>query len=327
MKELIEGFPGQLRQAMKIGREAPLGKPQGAIQNVALLGLGGSAFGGEIAQAWIADQAVLPFTIHRHYQIPAHVRSGTLALLSSYSGNTEETLAAAEQAHQQSAQIVCISSGGELQAFANRHGYPFIQLPEGYPPRAACGFSLIQQLYILRHYGLIPDFEQALETAIDQLLHFTAHEQASQHAQQLAGRLPVIYSGEAYRPIAVRLRQQINENAKQLCWHHTLPEMNHNELVGWEHPTFLHDRLAVLLLRGPAEHPRVGTRFEILKDLLAPYEPRIVALQAQGENYLAQMLYLLHYCDWLSVYLAEANEVEATPVRVIDHLKSELKQR
>lgn len=324
MKQLIEGFAHQLEQAVKIGKAAKLPEARRPIRHVAVLGLGGSAFGGELSRNLMEAQGVVPLTIHRGYTAPAFIGPETLCIVSSYSGNTEETLATFEQVMQKGAQVVCVTSGGRLLELAQKHHLPFIQLPTGYPPRSAAGFSFVQQCFILHHYGLMPSQEAGLREAITILEDFMDHGLAKRAAQAMQDRLPIIYCTDAIDSIAIRLRQQINENSKQLCWHHVVPEMNHNELVGWKLPTWLYEKCVVVTLKSAFDHPRNQIRFGINHQVFAQHTANFVELNAKGESLIAQLLYLLHLSDWISLYLADLNQVEATPVNVIDFLKAEL---
>lgn len=325
MQKLVEEFPNQLKEAISIGEKADFSSIDAdEIRNVALLGLGGSAFGGELIRNLTADNMRVPFSIHRGYNAPAYAGKHTLAIISSYSGNTEETLSMAGQMLEKGVQAVAVTSNGKLAGIAKERGFPHITLPGGYPPRAAAGFSFVQQLFILRELKLIHDFRKELEDAIALLEAFDAHAQAESVAARLANKLPVIYAGDAADAVAIRLRQQINENSKQLCWHHTVPEMNHNELVGWEHPQWLHQQVQPVFLQTDYDHPRVALRFGINKEILQQYASEVLTLRAEGSSHLAQLLYLLHFADWVSLYLAKANATDPTPVKVIDFLKAEL---
>lgn len=327
MQHLIEGFAKQLEQGRSIGKAAQIAVNHHVFDNVSVIGLGGSAFGAEIVRNYAFNSCQVPITIHRTYQIPAYTNNKSLVVASSYSGNTEETMAAVEACHTNGATLVCVTSGGALREFAKKHGHALISLPGGYPPRTAVGLNALQVFYTLRKYGLIPDFEADLDEAISLLKAFADHAEARSLAEKMKDRAVVIYSSDAIDSIAIRLRQQINENSKQLCWHHVLPEMNHNELVGWEHPTFLTRQSTVVFLRSSYEHPRVGMRFDINRQIIAKHTSNIIDVHAKGNGLLAQLLYLLHFSDWVSLYLAHANGVDPTPVKVIDFLKDELATR
>lgn len=327
MRALIQAFPNQLREAQAICQQLVLPPSTTPFTSAVLLGLGGSAFGGEIIRNYTASKLEIPFSISRGYTVPRSVGKSTLVIVSSYSGNTEETLAAAEQAQKQGAYIVCITSGGKLATWATANGYPFIRVPSGSPPRSACGYSIVAQLFILFRLGLIPDPSQGLSEAISLLDDFDGLPKATEIAGQLAGHVAVIYSSDANDSIAIRLRQQINENSKRLCWHHVIPEMNHNELVGWEGPDFVLEIVCVLLLRSHYEHPRVATRFGINEGIIRQKTGNIHEVWPPKAGLLAELFYMLHLSDWVSLLLAEKEGVDPMPVKVIDFLKEELSQR
>lgn len=324
MEDLIRNFGQQMRQAVEIGEAAQFTAPAHPIQNVVLIGLGGSAFGGEIVRNYISNQATVPFDIFRDYVIPAYVSKNTLLLTSSYSGNTEETLASLDEAMPRNPKIVCVSSGGKVIEIAKANGYDHVVLPGGYPPRTAAGFSITQQLYALRHFGIIGDFSADLEEAMQVVEGFADHDAAKSLAYDLKGMIPVLYSGPSFESISIRWRQQIEENGKHIAFHHVIPEMNHNELVGWKNPNDLLARSQVIIIRSNLDHERVQMRMEINKEVISQYAAGIHEVYAKGKSHLAQLFYLLHFGDWVSFYLAEANQEDPSPVKVIDFLKNEL---
>lgn len=327
MEKLIQDFAAQMREAVEIGGKATFTKPENEIRNVCLIGLGGSAFGGEVAKNYISKDCPVPFDIVRDYTIPGYVSKHTLLIASSYSGNTEETLSALEEAMGRGPKVVVVTSGGKLLEIARAKGYDHIVLPGGYPPRTAAGFSVVQQLFVLRGMGLIKDFSKALADAIDVVDRFDGHEDARLIADQLVSRIPVLYSSPAFESIAIRWRQQIEENSKQIAFHHVIPEMNHNELVGWKNPAGLLEDTVAVVLRSKFDHPRNAIRMDICRDIIGDYADAVVEVKADGKGHLAQLFHLLHLGDWVSYYLALRNEEEPTPVKVIDYLKGELAKR
>lgn len=324
MEALVANFAGQLEEAIGLGKNFYC-EPRPA-DNVLLAGLGGSAFGGEVVKNMLYGKIKIPFAINRAYDLPAWVGPQTLVLLSSYSGNTEETLSAAEAAKMAGAMCVCITHGGKLADYARQNGFPLLVLPEGFPPRAAVAYSIVAQLYVLARFGLVreADFLPSLNEAIENIRAREVKGEAYELAKSLHDRVPVIYAPDPYDSIAVRLRQQINENSKMLCWHHIVPEMNHNELVGWEYPAWLCEKSTVIFLRGADEHPRHGPRFDYTREVVARKGAKVVEIRAVGADLPARLLYLLHYCDWVSLALAKYNGADPTPVAVIDGLKNAL---
>lgn len=235
MKELVQNFSTQLREAKSIADKA-LVAPGKNIQNIVISGLGGSGIGGSIVSELISDSCSVPVCINKDYHLPAFVSATTLLIISSYSGNTEETLSAMEQGMAKQAQIVCISSGGKVLELAKQHQFDFIEIPGGFPPRSCIGYSLVQLLKVMVNKGfakasLFSDLDKAIQLLDKESA--SIKKEAMEIAGALKGKIPVIYSLGSSEGVVVRFRQQINENSKMLCWHHTFPEMNHNELVGW----------------------------------------------------------------------------------------------
>ena len=236
MKSLVGIFTKQLEEAMEIGAKASMKSFDKKITNVVITGLGGSGIGGKIVSQLVADNCLVPITINNTYDLPGFVNENTLVIASSFSGNTEETLYAVKEAQTKGAEIAMITSGGEFLEIAKAKGYNHIVLPQGESPRAMLTYSLTQQFFLLNHYGLISDaFLSEIPAAIALLNNNieSIKTEAKSVAERIKNRTTVIYSEAKYEGVAIRFRQQLNENAKVLCWHHALPEMNHNELVGW----------------------------------------------------------------------------------------------
>ena len=325
MDQLIEKFPFQLRESLNIGQSAVISSLNQDIQQVFVAGMGGSGIGGNFVAEFIRNECKVPYLIGKSYSIPKFINKNTFAIVSSYSGNTEETLNAFGQLLESGCKIVCISSGGKLIQYAKEKNLDFIEIPSGWPsPRACLGYSLVQQLYILYKLNMISSFalERVLKAA--DLLEqeaFGIKSKAKRIAKSLAGKLPVIYTSDRMEPAGLRLRQQICENAKMLCWHHVFPEMNHNELVGWDHD---YENISVLLMRSSSDHERTGIRMNITKEIILKFTKDLVEVEAKGDSLIEQSLYLVHLGDWVSWYLSEINEVDAVEIRSIDYLKSEL---
>ncbi|MCU0359899.1 MAG: bifunctional phosphoglucose/phosphomannose isomerase [Bacteroidia bacterium] len=323
MKELVQNFSTQLREAKSIAEKA-LVAPGKNIQNIVISGLGGSGIGGSIVSELISDSCLVPVCINKDYHLPAFVSASTLLIISSYSGNTEETLSAMEQGMAKQAQIVCISSGGKVLELAKQHQFDFIEIPGGFPPRSCIGYSLVQLLKVMVNKGFA---KASLFTDLDKAIQLLDKESASlkkeamEIASALKGKIPVIYSLGSSEGVAVRFRQQINENSKMLCWHHTFPEMNHNELVGW---TEKNESLVVVTFHTSFDYKRTLKRYEVCKPIFQKYSSGVIDITAKGESKLEQFLYLIHIGDWISCYIADLKGIDAVEVNVINHLKSEL---
>ena len=328
MKQLVQHFPTQLREALAIGgRFQPHSSPGASgfqPQNVLITGLGGSGIGGTIVSELVSHECKVPITVNKDYFLPAFVNENTLVIVCSYSGNTEETLYAMEEAVRRKAKIVCVTSGGKIGDLAKKNNFDMILIPSGMPPRSCLGYSLTQLFFILYQWKLIGDgFREQLSSAIDLI---TREEKAMKKeaitiSDFLFKKTPVIYAVDGYNGVATRVRQQLNENSKMLCWHHVIPEMNHNELVGWAGGT---DQLAVLILRNKSDFSRSQSRIEINKKVFSKYTPHVYELWSKGNSSLEQSIYLIHLTDWVSCYLADKNSVDASEINVINDLKGAL---
>ena len=324
MDQLIAGFTKQLSEALEIGKNAQLAPYDKEIKNILVSGLGGSGIGGNLAGEFIGKQLKVPMQVNKDYFLPRYINENTLVIISSYSGNTEETLQAFTTALEKNAHIVCITSNGKILEKAKEKNIDHIIIPGGMPPRACLGYSLVQQLFVLKHFGLTDDsFISSIEQSI-QLLDQEENnikDEAKSIAGNLSGKLPVIYVCADMEAVAIRYRQQFNENGKILCWHHVIPEMNHNELVGWRKKD---DNLAVLLLRNKDDYARNRQRIDICKKIISEYTPHIIEIFSKGSDHIQKALYLIHLGDWLSFYLAQNKNMDAVEVKVIDHLKGKL---
>ena len=323
MKTLIEQFPDQLKEAVAISNASNL-KPNGKIiANVLITGLGGSGIGGKIVADFLKPIAKVPIGTNNDYHIPAYVGPNTLVIVSSYSGNTEETLQAMNEALAAGAEVACITSGGTVESISKEKGLNHIVVPGGNPPRACLGYSLVQQFKLLQHYGIHDlDFVNEIQAATNLIIEdadFIKTEARAQ-AERFKGKTPVIYSSPAYEGVIVRLRQQLNENSKTLCWHHIIPEMNHNELVGWGGGRSEYE---VLLFRTDDDYNRTSVRMDISSEVISK-KTQMHTFHAKGESQIQRMIYLINYGDWISWYLSEINGVDAIEIDVINHLKSEL---
>lgn len=327
MRTLVEGFPSQLEEALKIGRNAKLPVLSSPIRNVLISGLGGSGIGGTIVSELAFGHSPVPVTVTKGYFIPAFTGPDSLVIISSYSGNTEETVACLEQALAKKATIVCISSGGKVAEIAEANNLGLIRIPGGNPPRSCLGYSLTQLVFIFAHYNLLPKQAIAdLESAVSLLQreHVAIRKSGEDLAAKLHGRLPVIYCTTNNEGIAIRFRQQLNENAKILCWHQVIPEMNHNELVGWAGGT---EEIAVVLFNDPAEYERNQYRVQLNRDIISRYTPHFFEVDSKGNSRIEKAIYLIHLGDWASVFLADLRGVDAVEVNVINFLKGELSKK
>jgi glucose/mannose-6-phosphate isomerase len=324
MHDLVAAFPQQLQKALAIAQQANLNINSDGIQHVLISGLGGSGIGGSIVKELLEPTCSSPILINKDYFLPGWCNHNSLVIICSYSGNTEETVAVMEAALKKGCRVVAVTSGGQVEALAKAHSLPHVIIPGGMPPRSCIGYSLVQLLGIFQASGLTnSDWQQELVDA--QALLVQQQDAIQKEAQALAdflfGRMPVIYSLGSTEAISVRFRQQVNENSKVLGWHHVLPEMNHNELVGWAQKN---DNLAVVVWRYAHDYERTLHRLSISKEVFAQYTPHYREVEAKGASVLAQALYAVHLGDWCSCFLADLRGVDAMDISIINHLKDSL---
>ena len=323
MKALVQNFTNQLKEAKIIADKAII-SPSKNIQNIVITGLGGSGIGGTIISELVSDSCTLPIIINKDYFLPAFVNENTLLIVSSYSGNTEETLSAMQQAISKKAQIVCITSGGKVLELAKQHQFDFIEIPGGNPPRSCIGYSLVQLIKVLvakdfADKTLFSDLEKAI--ALLDKENAAIKIESQKIAEKLLNKITVIYSLGTCEGAVVRFRQQINENSKMLCWHHVFPEMNHNELVGW---TEKNDDLVVVTFHTSFDYNRTKKRYEVCKPIFEKYSSGVIDIAAKGESKLEQFLFLINIGDWISCDIADLRGIDPVEVNVINHLKGEL---
>jgi glucose/mannose-6-phosphate isomerase len=325
MYDMIKSFPDQLEDALSIAMKSSINRHPHPLAKIFISGMGGSGIGAEFVSKFVSTQCKLPIYVGKTYDTPAFIDDHTLVIISSYSGNTEETISSLQQVLKSGAKIVCISSGGEIIKIAKQENLDYILLPDNWSsPRACLGYSIISQLCVLYTLQIISDsFITDIKESIKLLQ--TDSEQIREKAKHLAGvlkhKILVIYASDIIEPAAIRLRQQINENSKMLCWHHVIPEMNHNELVGWR---WNQEAIAVLFLRNANDHTRIQARIELTKEIVSHYSSAVVELYSKGNTLIQRSFYLIHILDYVSLFLADYNQVDPIEVRVIDFLKNEL---
>ncbi len=324
MNDYIDDFSNHLRDAIEIANNTSLTSCTKEIRNILICGLGGSGIGGAIVSDIISPKVNIPITATKDYSIPNFVNEHTLVIANSYSGNTEETLYALEKCQLRGAEIAVITSGGKLKAIAEENKYNKIIIPGNQPPRAMFGYAFTELFFMLNHYGIIDDSFKSDFTKAIELLDTEKNniqEQAMSLAKKMYKQTPVIYVANGFEGVAVRFRQQINENSKMLCWHNVVPEMNHNELLGWR--TNVND-LAVVYLRNKSDYDRNQIRIDINKKVIAKFTENITEIWSIGNSLIENSLYHINLGDWVSWYLSEMNNVDAIEIDVIDFLKGEL---
>jgi glucose/mannose-6-phosphate isomerase len=333
MLERIKELPGQCQQAWQAALAMKLPAGYKDIDKVVILGMGGSAIGGDLVKSLVQPEAKIPIIVHRDYGLPAYVDEKTLLIGSSYSGNTEETLSGFELALKTGAKMLAITAGGKLQKMTEGKNIPVFIIEYKAQPRAALGFSFIPVLGVLQKLGFIQDKSadvsetvSVLEGLVNKLGEKSPVKAnpAKRLAQRLYGRLPVIYGAGIAAEAAHRWKTQINENGKAWGFYEVFPELNHNATVGYPLPKEVASRIRVILLRSPGFSQRIKLRYDITVELLKQAGVAYEFVDSEGQSPLARMVSLVSFGDWVSYYLAILYGVDPSPVKVISYLKDKL---
>ena len=335
MYDLIYQFPSQFEDALNTAQAAKLPDWNASqIQNIVLAGLGGSAIGGDLVRSYLAGRLNVPFFICRNYTLPNFAGESSLIFISSYSGNTEETISAYDDARKRKAKILTLSSGGKVGEKSLQNGITWVKIPKGFPPRAALGYSFVPVLVMLERLGFVQGEKDQIRRTGESLRSNRLKYRQESGAQEnpakrmtleLHQKLPIIYAAtDHFDAVSTRWKGQICENAKMLAFNNVFPEFNHNELVGWKILSEYRDDLIVLILKDEDNHPRIKKRMEIVKGIIETERVRVIEVESRGEALLSRIFSLIQLGDFVSFYLAILNKEDPTPVKVIDFLKKEL---
>lgn len=325
---------GHYREAFRIAKKIAVDYPKPA--NIVVAGLGGSAIGGDLVKDWAKNQLTVPLEVSREYGLPNYANKKTLAIVCSYSGDTEETLSSFLDALNRKCMVFCISSGGALIKYAKKHKVPYLQVPSGMPPRAALPYMLVPQLVLLEKVGLVKGVREELDEAASLLEKVclengpetpTGDNFAKTVAINIGDSAPVIYGFGFFRSVALRFKQQFNENSKSAAKWEFFPELDHNEIVGWEGTGEQCRYFSVIFIRDvDDESVEICSRIDITKQIMERAGLIMFDLKVQGKSPLAKMLSSIVVGDFISVYLAVLRNVDPTPVRTINVLKSALQE-
>ncbi|HSD23601.1 MAG TPA: bifunctional phosphoglucose/phosphomannose isomerase [Solirubrobacterales bacterium] len=321
MLDAVKALPEHLRDALwriETARAPTMEAPAAFV-----CGMGGSAIGGDLAAAALFDRLTKPMLVARGYELPSWAPPGSAVLCSSYSGDTEETLACYAAAEAVGAQRLVATTGGELAEAARRDGVPVIGLPAGLQPRAAVGytFCVAAELAALALAG--PRINTEIDGAASHLSGAVAgaESRATEIAEQIGDAVPVIFGSDLTAPVAYRWKTQVNENAKSPAYSAVLPEADHNELEGWSGAD---DRFAAVLVEDRDQHPRERRRFELTAKAIEPRAAAVIRLETEGETRTERLLHAVLLGDLVSVELANARGVDPMPVESIESFKREL---
>lgn len=302
------------------------------ITNVVIVGMGGSAIGGDVIRCCAADRCPVPVIVNRDYEVPAFVDYQSLVFIVSYSGNTEESLHAFEEALAKNAQIVAISSGGELSTRCKAQGIPLLLVPEGLPPRTALGYLFVPIALTMEVYGLLPDIRDDILETVDVLRTiqngYNGNEKnhsITEVAEKLHNSLPLLWSvGSTAEVAAMRWKGQLNENTKSMAYYNCFPELNHNEICSFDQPHGIVADTAIIILDDQPTNERNTARAVYSTEILQNKVKSVTWVKAIGKSKLARLFSLIYIGDHVSVKLAELYGIDPFPVSAIDKLKERM---
>lgn len=327
----IEQMPRHLTEGLRRGRMS--GLPRFSPKDVFVCGMGGSAIGGDLLCEWLSLSADIPCMVARSYSVPSHMNRDSLAIVASYSGNTEETLSMFEEARRKRAKIVAISSGGQLAEMSQTYDVPFARLPTGMMPRASIGFMFGAMLGVLERSGIVSPDKQVLETSrvLTKMLSYcrqsvpTGDNPAKMLAHELFQGVPVVIGYGISRPVAKRWANQLNENGKCLAFASEIPEMDHNEIVGWMSDGRSKGFAAVFLEHGKGT-TAMEKRLAATKEMITKVAP-VYTAQAIGLSPMAEMFSLVMMGDFVSAYMGVLRKEDPSTNIPIDELKDILSKK
>ncbi len=298
------------------------------FSSIVFCGLGGSAISGDLLNDYLSGELKSSFNVVRGYNLPSFADENTLVIISSYSGNTEETISCFEQALKKSSKIVVITSGGKIGDIAAVNKIPVVNIQGGFQPRYALGLSFFSLLKIMQELGIAN--EESNVKKIIELWQKRGEEfsldnnQAVQIAEEIIGFIPVIYSSEFLSSTGYRLKCQLNENSKLHAFHNSLPEMNHNEIIGWESFKEKQFNTKVIYLTDREYHPQIKKRFDALKEMIAEQKIEVLILSSNEENKKVRIMDLIFLSDWISFYASVLRGFDPSEIDFIHRMKQQL---
>ena len=332
----IWNFPDNLKDALTIGENISLKNKDYNLQNIVIAGMGGSAIGGDIVAILEEQNIKIPYLVCRDYNVPKWVNSNSLVICSSYSGNTEETISAFHKSKDRGASICGITTGGKLLKLLENHKKDYVKIPKGLQPRAAVAFSFIPIIKLIEKIGLVNSnlkfwFEETVNTLNNNRVYYGSEGNKNPVyllANKLYKKIPIIYSDSStMRVNAVRLKGQLNENGKMLAYFNELPELNHNEIVGWQNNQEIFEHLCVLWLEDESDTSRTKIRKKITESILNETNISQYSIKVEGDSFQERFLNMVHFGDWLSYWCAILHKTDPSPVKKIVRLKNELNER
>jgi len=335
-KRFLNRFSDQILESKTIFKKSAININSKKVDKILYLGMGGSAIAGDVLNDVLFNYLTIPMHVVRGYEVPGYCDNRCLVIASSYSGDTEETINAVQKASKTSGQIIAVTSGGKLLDLAQKNGWGVIKIPQGFPPRQAFGYLFFPVLLMLNKFSK----KTVTERKINDIYRFIKmliqrHDEESAEgkilcrelAVKLRYKIPIIYSSEPYfKAVATRWRTQFQENSKSMAFCNVIPEMNHNEIVGWEMANKILTNFVVIFLENDSHPTRIKTRIQLTKNIIRDKGIEVVEIYSHGETLLENVISLICIGDWVSYYLALLYEKNPAAIINIDYLKSELKK-
>jgi glucose/mannose-6-phosphate isomerase len=336
MGERLLNFHSQCETAVSIARNLEFPFYAEGIENIVISGMGGSAVGGNILTSYLNRSLKIPCVVNRNYLLPGFAAEKTLTIIISYSGNTEETLSSLNDGYKRGSKIIAIASGGAAEEFCSEKGIPLIKIRRGMQPRESLGYLFFPLLILMEKIGFVEGQEKEISETIEMLKILSksyspemieTENDAKMLSIAIHGKIPLIYGVQDITDsIALRWKCQFNENSKVPAFCSVFPELNHNEIEGWDMHHEFGYKFFIIILRSEDENDRISRQIEITKSLLSDRVSGLREVWGKGKGRLSEIFSLIYLGDFASYYLAILNGVDPTPVRNIERLKKQLKK-
>lgn len=333
-KKILLNFYQQIAESKKIFEQAAISLEKERIQNILYLGIGASGLAGDLLHDVLFDDLKKPMDVVRSYFSPQFCDEHTLVIASSYSGETEETLSATKMAFESGAQIVCVTSGGSLKQFAEEKQLPLIELPSQFTSRQAFGYLFFPVYHLFGKLELIKNYDAELEDLIkfvkdigrrNDYPNTNGYVLSRELANTIQNKIPIIYSTAPYlKSVSLSWKNEIQQKAKSLAFFNVIPEMNHNEIIGWEWDSPALKNFIVIFLENKDVHPRIFKRIELTKQIIKSKGVEVVDIYAEGNTVMEKVFCLILLGDWVSYYLALLYKKDPSEIKHVEFLKKEM---
>ncbi len=333
-KKILINFYRQIEESKAIFEQAKIAVDTSQIDNICYLGIGASGLAGDLLHDVLFDELLKPMDVVRSYFAPQFCNERTLVIASSYSGDTEETISATKLAVEKGAQVVCVTSGGALSELARSKNLPVLQLPKNYTSRQAFGYLFFPVYHLLGHLKLLRNYDAELKELIqfvkkigerNDYPHVRGYVLSRELANTIHNKIPIIYSTAPYlKSVSLSWKNEIQQKAKSLAFFNVIPEMNHNEIIGWEMDSPLLKNFIVIFLENKDVHPRILKRIELTKKIIKSKGVEVVDIYADGTTVMEKVFCLILLGDWVSYYLALLYKKDPSEIAHVDYLKEEM---